>query len=140
MHATIPKGNVGGFESTVLQRNLKEWHGRGDGGWGATGICLRALKESKALRLDTYSTAERRRGEGRAKMIEVPAAIPNGAEDVSTNSERYLRFPNISLEVDKCSGCEAPNVGTTLPRSHLSHLGEITKQCYRKISPRSRAM
>ena len=67
-------------------------------------------------------------------------SIPNGAEDVSTNSERYLRFPNISLEVDKCSGCEAPNVGTTLPRSHLSHLGEITKQCYRKISPRSRAM
>ena len=78
MHATIPKGNVGGFESTVLQRNLKEWHGRGEGGeagWGATGICLRALKESKALRLDTNSTAERRRGEGRAKMIEVPAEI-----------------------------------------------------------------
>ena len=101
--------------------------GRGEGGWAATGICLRALKESKALRLDTNSTAERRRGEGRAKMIEVPAAIPNGAEDVSTNSERYLRFPNISPEVDECSGCEEPNVGTTLPRSHLSHLGEITK-------------
>ena len=78
MHATIPKGNVGGFESTVLQRNLKEWHGRGEGGrggGGATGICLRALKESKALRLDTNSTAERQRGEGRAKMIEVPAEI-----------------------------------------------------------------
>ena len=79
MHATIPKGNVGDFESTVLQRNLKEWHGRGGGGggggWGATSICLRALKESKALRLDTNSTAERRRGEGRAKMIEVPAEI-----------------------------------------------------------------
>ena len=27
MHATIPKGNVGDFESTVVQRNLKEWHG-----------------------------------------------------------------------------------------------------------------
>ena len=25
-HATIPKGIVGGFEFTVLQRNLKEWH------------------------------------------------------------------------------------------------------------------
>ena len=65
----------------------------------------------------------------------------------SSNSERCRRFfdefrtlPNISPEVDKCSGCEAPNVGTTLSRSHLSHLGEITKQCYRKISPRSRAM
>ena len=77
MHATIPKGNVGDFESTVLQRNLKEWHGEGGGGggWGATSICLRALKGSKALRLDTHSTAERRRGEGRAKMIEVPAEI-----------------------------------------------------------------
>ena len=27
-HATIPKGIVGGFEFTVLQRNLKEWHER----------------------------------------------------------------------------------------------------------------
>ena len=26
MHATIPKGIVGGFECTVLQRNLKEWY------------------------------------------------------------------------------------------------------------------
>ena len=25
---TISKGNVGGFEFTVLQRNLKEWHER----------------------------------------------------------------------------------------------------------------
>ena len=49
--------------------------GEGGGGWGATSICLRALKESKALRLDTNSTSERRRGEGRAKMIEVPAEI-----------------------------------------------------------------
>ena len=53
--------------------------GEGGGGrWGATSICLRALKESKALRLDTNSTAERRRGEGRAKMIEVPAEIKPG--------------------------------------------------------------
>ena len=28
VHATIPKGIVGGFEGTVLQRNLKEWYGR----------------------------------------------------------------------------------------------------------------
>ena len=27
MHATIPKGIVGGFEGTFLQRNLKEWYG-----------------------------------------------------------------------------------------------------------------
>ena len=26
VHATIPKGIVGGFEFTVVQRNLKEWH------------------------------------------------------------------------------------------------------------------
>ena len=78
MHATIPKGNVGDFESTVLQKIGKNGTGGGKGGGGkggATGICLRALKESKALRLDTNSTAERRRGEGRAKMIEVPAEI-----------------------------------------------------------------
>ena len=28
VHATIPEGIVGGFEVTVLQRNLKEWHER----------------------------------------------------------------------------------------------------------------
>ena len=28
VHATIPKGIVGGFELTVLQRNLKQWHAR----------------------------------------------------------------------------------------------------------------
>ena len=28
LHATIPKGIVGGFEFTVLQRNLNEWHER----------------------------------------------------------------------------------------------------------------
>ena len=28
VHATIPKGIVGGFEFTVLQRNLKEWYER----------------------------------------------------------------------------------------------------------------
>ena len=28
VHATIPKGIVGGFEFAVLQRNLKEWHER----------------------------------------------------------------------------------------------------------------
>ena len=27
-HATMPKGIVGGFEFTVLQRNLQEWHER----------------------------------------------------------------------------------------------------------------
>ena len=28
VHATIPKGIVGGFVFTVFQRNLKEWHER----------------------------------------------------------------------------------------------------------------
>ena len=28
VHATIPKGIVGGFEGTFLQRNLEKWHGR----------------------------------------------------------------------------------------------------------------
>ena len=28
VHATIPKGIVGGIVSPVLQRNLKEWHER----------------------------------------------------------------------------------------------------------------
>ena len=28
VHATIPKGIVGGFVCPVLQRNLKEWHER----------------------------------------------------------------------------------------------------------------
>ena len=27
VHETIPKGIVGGFECTVLQRNLKKWYG-----------------------------------------------------------------------------------------------------------------
>ena len=27
VHATIPKGIVGSFKFTFLQRNLKEWHG-----------------------------------------------------------------------------------------------------------------
>ena len=28
VHATTPKGIVGGFECTVFQRNLKEWQER----------------------------------------------------------------------------------------------------------------
>ena len=48
--------------------------GRGEGGGVGSHEHMFA-KESKALRLDTNSTAERRRGEGRAKMIEVPAGI-----------------------------------------------------------------
>ena len=49
MHATIPKGIVGGFEGTVLQRNLKEWFRE------ATDICLRVLKESNKSRFDSFS-------------------------------------------------------------------------------------
>ena len=28
VHATVPKGVLGGFEFFVFQRNLKEWHER----------------------------------------------------------------------------------------------------------------
>ena len=31
VHATIPKGIVGGFEFTVFQKKLKEWHERAHG-------------------------------------------------------------------------------------------------------------
>ena len=48
VHATIPKGIVGGFEFFVLQRNLKEWHERP---W----TCLRMLKESNDRRFNSYS-------------------------------------------------------------------------------------
>ena len=50
---TIPKGNVGSFEFTVLQWNLKEWHERP---W--TYVCawsLRVLKESNKNRFNSYS-------------------------------------------------------------------------------------
>ena len=49
VHATIPKGIVGGFEFTVLQRNLKEWH---KSPWN---VCLPVLKESNKSRFDCYS-------------------------------------------------------------------------------------
>ena len=48
VHATTPKGIVGGFEFTVFQRNLKEWQERP---W----TCLRVLKESSKSRFDSYS-------------------------------------------------------------------------------------
>ena len=47
VHATIPKGIVGGFEFTVLQRNLKELARK------ATKMCLRVLKESNKSRFDS---------------------------------------------------------------------------------------
>ena len=52
MHATILKGIVGGFEFTVLQRNLKEL-ARKD-----TKMCLRVLNESNKSRFDSYSRQE----------------------------------------------------------------------------------
>ena len=50
VHATTPKGIVGGFEFTVFQRNLKEWQERP---W--TYVCQRVLKESNKSRFDSYS-------------------------------------------------------------------------------------
>ena len=52
MHATIPKGIVGGFEFSVFQRNLKELAGK------AMGMSLRVLKESNKSRFDSYSRQE----------------------------------------------------------------------------------
>ena len=52
VHATIPKGIVGGFEFTVLQRNLKELARK------AMEMCLRVLTESDKSRFDSYSRQE----------------------------------------------------------------------------------
>ena len=49
---TILKGIVGGFEFTVLQRNLKEL------AWKAMKMCLRVLKESNKSMFDSYSRQE----------------------------------------------------------------------------------
>ena len=52
VHATIPKGIVGGFEFSVLQRNLKELARK------AMEMCFRVLKESNKSRFDSYSCQE----------------------------------------------------------------------------------
>ena len=52
VHATIPKGIVGGFEFTVLQRNLKELARK------AMKMCLRVLSENKKSRFASYSRQE----------------------------------------------------------------------------------
>ena len=52
VQATIPKGIVGGFKFTVLQRNLKELARK------AMEMCLRVLKESNKSRFDSYSRQE----------------------------------------------------------------------------------
>ena len=52
VHATIPKGIVGSFEFTVLQRNLKELTRK------AMKMCFQVLTESKKSRFDSYSRQE----------------------------------------------------------------------------------
>ena len=52
VHATIPKGIVGGFEFSVLPRNLKELSRK------AMDVCFRVLKESNKGRFDSYSRLE----------------------------------------------------------------------------------
>ena len=49
VHVTIPKGIVGGFKFTVLQRNFERMAGE------AMDVCLRVLKESNKSRFDRYS-------------------------------------------------------------------------------------
>ena len=48
MYSAIPKLIVGGFEFTVLQRNLKKM------ARAAMDVCLRLLKESNKSRFDSY--------------------------------------------------------------------------------------
>ena len=52
VHATIPKDIVGGFDFTVLQRNLKELARK------AMKICWRVPTESNKSRFDSYSRQE----------------------------------------------------------------------------------
>ena len=52
VHATTPKGIVGGFGFTVLQRNLKELARK------AMKMCLRVLKKSNKSSFDSYSRQE----------------------------------------------------------------------------------
>ena len=52
VHAAIPKGIVGGFGFTVLQRNLKELARK------AMKMCLRVLTENNKSRFDSYSRQE----------------------------------------------------------------------------------
>ena len=54
VHATIPKGIVGGFKFTVLQRNLIELVRK------AVEMCLRVLKESNKSRFDRDSRQKQR--------------------------------------------------------------------------------
>ena len=49
VHATIPKGIVGGFEFTVLSKKFKRMARE------AMDMCLRVLKESNKSRFDSYS-------------------------------------------------------------------------------------
>ena len=50
VHVTIPKGIMGGFEFTVLQRNLRLRMAR-----EAMDVCLQVLKESSKSRFESYS-------------------------------------------------------------------------------------
>ena len=52
VHATIPKGIVGGFEFNDLQRSLKEWHKRP---W----TCLRLLKKATKVGSTDYTARNR---------------------------------------------------------------------------------
>jgi len=52
VHATIPKGIVGVFDFTVLQRNLNKLARK------AMKMCFRVLTESNKSRFDSYSRQE----------------------------------------------------------------------------------
>ena len=52
VHATIPKGIVGGFEFSILRRNLKELARK------AMEMCFLVLKEGNKSRFDSYGRQE----------------------------------------------------------------------------------
>ena len=84
MHATIPKGIVGGFEFSVLQRNLKELARK------AMEMCFRVLKESNKCRFDSYSRQEH-------CIDHIPYCL--------SGLSRAHFFPTTFLEIAVCSAC-----------------------------------
>ena len=77
VHATISKGIVGGFEFSVLLRNLKKLARK------AMEMCLRVLTESNKSRFDSYN-----RREQCTDHIPLPFAIVT-----------YTFFPTTFLEI-----------------------------------------
>ena len=85
VHATVPKGIVGGFKFTVLQRNLKELAQK------AVKMCLRVLKESNKSRFNSYSRVR--------NSVSIISHITFSDCRVPTPARAHF-FPTTSLEID----------------------------------------